>query len=304
MYLGWHHLGFTRDLTGDLTPNSIAQLPLVVVQRPKGIVAYNAICPHRGANLAYGGRLDDDVIVCPFHGRRIRLGAEDHNHSCVTGYPTVEVGGSLFVLLSKAHECGYATYLQSLARTHAFVPGFMLTIRVEPEYVIENVFDTHHFKEVHGINSRPHLDMSAGDDGELIVQGVFRTNRPNPWQKQTATEGIVETRFCARVFSPTLVATELGPEGQANVVITGATPMPDGSCSIRTSFALALDSNRNLPSREVAQYLMRDSRTAFEQDMAIWEHMVTDMIPDYDESDRLVLAYREFCQRFLANAPA
>jgi nitrite reductase/ring-hydroxylating ferredoxin subunit len=33
-----------------------------------GLHVFDAYCPHQGAHLGYGGKLDDDCLRCPFHG--------------------------------------------------------------------------------------------------------------------------------------------------------------------------------------------------------------------------------------------
>ena len=68
MYAGWYRVAFTPDATEEVSPAEIGSLPLVLVKTPDGIGAFDAVCPHRGAHLGYGGRLDGGVIVCPFHG--------------------------------------------------------------------------------------------------------------------------------------------------------------------------------------------------------------------------------------------
>jgi phenylpropionate dioxygenase-like ring-hydroxylating dioxygenase large terminal subunit len=297
MYFGWHQVAFTRDALAPVTPATIGTLPLVLVRRTEAIEAFDAVCPHRGANLAYGGELDGDVIICPFHGRRITLG-ESRRRYCVRGYRTVELGGCIFVLLRERYESGFTEFLSSLVETHVFVPGFALTVRVPSEYVIENVFDADHFKAVHGLKRTPRLQLRRGDYGEFTVESVLQTRNPNPWQGNVETRGeSVEARFCAHVFSPTLVATELGPREGSHVVFTAATPTPAGASVIRLSLAVRADDGVG-PSDETILSLLQGSRRAFDQDMGIWEHLVTDAPPRYAPSDRSVIEYRAFCERF------
>jgi 3-ketosteroid 9alpha-monooxygenase subunit A len=301
MYGGWHRVAFTPEAVGEITPVSIGSLPLVLVRASGELAAFAAICPHRGAHLGYGGSLAGNVIVCPFHGRRIGLGEDSGRAYCVRRYRTLNVGGSVFVLLSERHENGFIDFIERLAPTHFFVSGFTLTARIPPQYVIENVFDTDHFKAVHGISRRPRLHVRRGENGELSVEGSFETRRPNRWQAgYPAAGGGVKTRFCAHVFSPTLCASELGDEGSAQVVFTSATPTADdGTCVIRVSLAVTATDDGSPPPEDFVLALLRDSRKAFEQDMSVWEHMDTDAPVRYARSDRPVVLYRKFCERFV-----
>lgn len=299
MYLGWHQVAFTREIAEELRAVQVGELPLVLVRTRERLRAFDAACPHRGAHLAYGGCLDGEIIVCPFHGRRIGLGNDSPSGYHVREYPVLDVGGSVFVLLSERFEHGFTPYMHGLDETHYFVPGFTLPARVAPEYVIENVFDTDHFHAVHGISRRPHLEVRPGADGHLAVEAIFRTSRPNPWQQAPAGEDPVETRFLARVFSPTLCASELGSGDHRHVVVTAATPTADGGCVIRVTLAFPPPDGGGPPDADLVRSLMRDSKTAFEQDMVVWEHLVPGAPSRLEASDRPVIEYRAFCERFL-----
>src|SRR3954447_11807597 len=98
VYPGWHQVAFAQELSGAVTPCAIADRQLVLVRRAGGIEAFDAVCPHRGAHLGYGGVVDGDELICPFHGHRIRLGAAAESGYCVRAYRTVSAAGSAFVL--------------------------------------------------------------------------------------------------------------------------------------------------------------------------------------------------------------
>ena len=83
MYRGWYHVAFERDLSDELTAATIGELRLVIVRTAEGINAFDATCPHRGAHLAFGGRLDGGALICPFHGRRINLGYDAKADYCI-----------------------------------------------------------------------------------------------------------------------------------------------------------------------------------------------------------------------------
>ena len=281
MYAGWHQVAFRREIEAPLTAVSIGAQRLMLVDDGGPLRAYDATCPHRGAHLAHGGTLDAAVVVCPFHGRRIALGEAGPGPLRVCAHPTLDFGGAVFVLPSGHHDTGLAEYLATVARTHCFVPAFTLDVPVPPEIVIENVFDTDHFTAVHAVSRRPSLDVSEGSGGELVVEAVFETAAARPWGGE-ATATVTRTRFFARVFSPGLVATEVGDSDQPQVVITAATARPDGGCTVRVTLAVR-DSDDEPAERALIMSLAQDSRLAFEQDIAIWEHLDADAEPHLDE---------------------
>ena len=296
VHSGWHQVAFRREIEAPITPVTLGPLRLMLVDDGQRLQAYDATCPHRGAHLGHGGVLDGDVVVCPFHGRRIALGESSRGPLHVRSHPTIDYGGAVYVLPFGLGDTGLAPFLAGLARTHCFVAAFTLEAPVPPELVIENAFDADHFTAVHGINRRPALSIGHGDAGELTVESVFETAAARPWGgEQVAT--VARTRFLARAFSPGLVATEVGDADQPQVVITAATATPDGGSLIRVTLAVR-DSDDEPADHGMVMWLARDSRLAFEQDMEIWRHLDVTAEPTLDAADEAVREFREFCRAF------
>jgi 3-ketosteroid 9alpha-monooxygenase subunit A len=304
MYLGWTQVAFDADLVEDVVPVDAAGRALVAVRSADGFAVYDGRCPHRGAHLGYGGRLEGSVMVCPFHGHRVQLGGDPKGDRrplpfCVAGFPAVHLAGGLFVLLDRSHDTGLRSRLSALAQSHHVRPAFERAVAVPPEYVIENVLDADHFAAVHAVSRRPRLNVVDQPAGSLRVDGQLDMARPNKWQVGASDED-PHARFSAEVFSPTLVVTELGSGDCPNVVITAATEAVDGGCLVRVTVALPRQSEAGRPTVRELSSLVSGSRTAFEQDAQIWDHLDTTVTPHYVEGDWLVRTYREFCRRFLA----
>src|SRR5436305_8789245 len=314
MYRGWYKVAFDRELGGDITAARIGELPLILVRtRDGGVRAFDAACPHRGAHLAHGGKLDGDVIVCPFHGNRVRLGNlgnnlgnNDDERDCgfrLRGYRTLAVGGLVFVLLDERRDHGFGALLQSLDADCFFVQGFAITIRTPPEMVVENGFDGAHFKYVHGLDQVPELRLVAGRDGEMVVEAVFHTPANLTWLESES--GVpAEFGFSASVFSPNLCVTRLVRGGEEYRVISGATPNGDGTCTVRVSLAIPAGPGGAAPDPQAVRALLRDSKLAYEQDKAVWENLVPGAPQRLTPADELVVAYHEYCRRFLEDLPA
>jgi 3-ketosteroid 9alpha-monooxygenase subunit A len=298
MHRGWHQVAFERELAGELVATEIGELRLLLVRTQNGVEAFEAACPHRGAHLAHGGRLDRGAIICPFHGRRIGLGEGSGCTYKVRGYPTLAVGGLIFVLLEERHDHGFGTLLAELDRTHFFVPGFSLTARIAPALVIENGFDRGHFRTVHGLEERPDLRLQPGANGELTVEGMFLSSTANRWQHDAAGADSTATRFFARVFSPNLCVTQLGEGKGEYMVLSAATPDGAGGCTIRVSLLVPAN-NGATPQASAVRSLLRDSKLAYEQDLAIWEHLVPGAPSSFAPDDDLVIEFHRFCRDFL-----
>lgn len=296
VHAGWYLVAFEDELEGDVTPLYIGTRPLVAVCRDGEIGVYDAICPHHGANLGYGGVLARGGVICPFHGKAIHLGERLDRRYCVREYPVLRLGGAVFARLSDApeEERGFTDAMRELASTHTFVTGFRTEIAVRPDLVIENAFDVDHFTSLHKVPKVLRMALQRGIGGELGMQGVFVSRAPG-WAN--SAREVAKTQFHARAFSPTVVVSELGNQRAGHVLITGAVPTASG-CVARVAYALAPDGPGGTVNQGIVDSLMQNSKLAFEQDRVVWEHMDVDATPQFDERDESLVAFREFAAEF------
>jgi 3-ketosteroid 9alpha-monooxygenase subunit A len=293
---GWILLAFQGELQSDVTPATVAGRPLMVIREGGRLRVTDATCPHRGANLGYGGELVAGGIRCPFHGRLVKLGIGGAGYE-VREHPTLQLGDALFVLIDGRHDRGFGDFATALSGTHELTPGFRLPVAVEADHVVENVFDAEHFESVHKLSRTPQLKVRHGNCRELIVEASLQSPAPNVWQDVDGVhQGPIVSRLCAHVFSPFLVVTELGAVDAPSVVITGATPSKTGTI-IRVAVLVPQQSTAHARP-DVISGLVADSRTAFEQDVMIWEHLVPGAPQNFDKRDDTVVAFRRFCEEF------
>jgi nitrite reductase/ring-hydroxylating ferredoxin subunit len=297
MHRGWYQIAFERELRREISPIFLGEQELIVCNFNKTYRAFSAHCPHRGAHLGYGGRIDGDKIICPFHGRRIGCDTPGDDGFCVRSYRTIAVGGLLFALLDEALDNGCSEVLEGLGRTHRFLPGFTIMVPTSPEYVIENALDRRHFQCVHGVDNLPSLELIESETGALLVRTRLETAQANPWQKGSASLGI-DLRI--RIFSPNLCITEMVIGNTSRHVLTAATPQPNEMCAIRVSLIVPMESTATPSEQAQNSALLRDSRAAIEQDAAIWEHLPKNGRNAFTTDDELVVAYYEFCRKFEA----
>jgi 3-ketosteroid 9alpha-monooxygenase subunit A len=302
---GWYLLALSDELTEPVTGFMLGDLALAAVRDNGRLRVFDGTCPHRGAHLGYGGRVvDGRAIICPFHGKRIGLG-EGPGRLRVREHEVLDGGGAVFLRLadSPRDDHGFELAMKELISTHVVASALIVPVSVPPEMVIENAFDIDHFPAVHLVPGLVGLKVEIGGDGELTITTGFRTKAP-AWEAGT---GEVTSRFFARAFSPNLVLTDLGPTAVPprgddppeppagrNVVITGATPA-SGGCVARIAIAVP----RGSPDGVTAA-LIAGARHAFEQDLAVWEHLDLDAEARLGPRDTPVLAFRAFCASFAA----
>ena len=301
---GWYLAAFRSELDQEVTPLDIGDRRLVAVREDDRVRVFDATCPHRGAHLGHGGRREGDCLVCPFHGRRIGLG-DSGRHLSVAEHQVLRWGEAVFVRLSRdpAGDRGFERALKEWEGPYPLVPAVVLPVSVAPEFVVENAFDTDHFKAVHKVSGTRGMAARDGDGGELVVEGEFLM-LTSPWQDERVKEQVrwetirtntvrwgYRPRFLARAFSPGLVVTEFGPPDEVHVIVTASVPTATG-CVARVAVGVR-DGQRNaLPS------LIAGSGKALAEDKLVWDHLDPAAPARYDARDAPVLAFRAFCAGF------
>ena len=299
---GWYQLAFERDLSSPITPLSYGGQPFMAVWSPASgrPRVFDAVCPHRGAHLARGGRLAGDAVVCPFHAYRIGLGVESRDGFCVREYESLLRGGGLFARLSDRSEVDFPEALEALGAGHAFVPGFEMTARTTIEVVIENGFDNAHFRSVHGLMSLPELTVRRGPFGELQAEGRFEIPRTGWYEAPDAEGRNLGARYVAHAFSPGVFISELdGDPPYRYRIMTTATPTDaPRECIIRLTLMLPQGPEGPPLDGRFAQELLEHSRAGLEQDRCIWDHLSPGHKPRLTAADQAAAAFAEFCRGF------
>jgi 3-ketosteroid 9alpha-monooxygenase subunit A len=293
---GWYKVAFERDLKSDLTPITIGPKRLVLACTDQGIRAFDADCPHRGAHLAYGGMLDGNCVICPFHRYRIGFGKDADGEFQVQEYETLVVDGIIFLRLSDSHDNGFADFITCLAEDHTLHPGFTMEIKcARPELIIENGFDNTHFRPVHGVDAAkfvPEID----ELGSLRVDSTFYVKTKRPMGPQPAG-AIVKTPLQLNAFSPYLSVAQLKGR-RASVFITSVNPVSECTTLLRFSLALPKKFYGEHPSAKMVAGMLQGNKSGIQDDQVIWENLSLTSPPNFTAQDQAVLAFQEFCERF------
>lgn len=113
----WIRIVSSRDLRArEHVARTLFGQPVVVFRGESGQVhLIDGHCPHLGAHLATGGRVEGDAMVCPFHGWRVGGSGEvlDVPYSdrkpprvCVQSWPLREQDGQIYVHHPRAEAPG------------------------------------------------------------------------------------------------------------------------------------------------------------------------------------------------------
>jgi len=291
---GWYIVAFERELTDTLTPAVLGDRRLVIVRTDQGIRVFNADCPHRGAHLGYGGRLNNDCIVCPFHGYRIGLGQEGQVGFQAHEYLTLAVGGLIFIRLSDQHDNGFGEFMSQLAADHYILPGFIMPLKVAAPMVVENAFDARHFPVVHRLKTDKVTVRQ--EEGLLVVE--TRIEFPAGPYLQKYNIHYVRSQFTGRAFSPGIIVTRLQGEELPYSVMTAATPQPDGHCILRLALAFPIEKYGTQPDQAFCDRLLVANQRGLQDDQVIWERLSPTAPHRLTSQDSGVIEFQKYCQRF------
>lgn len=122
----------------------------IVLWRDRGnlVSALIDACPHKGASLSLG-RLDGDFIVCPYHGMRFKpCHSEGAGSLHAIHLQTRELYGLVWVCPAEDNRHGAILTMDFHCSNNASY-AFSDEVRSSFLNVIDNLFDTSHFAEVH-----------------------------------------------------------------------------------------------------------------------------------------------------------
>ncbi|MFC3453791.1 Rieske 2Fe-2S domain-containing protein [Amycolatopsis speibonae] len=157
---GWYGVCLSSDLPpGRVVRRRLAGEDIVVYRTRSGLLrVVRPYCPHLGAHLGYGGAVDHENLVCPFHHF-----AYDSTGACVrTGYGTPPPPNLKLTLVESCEADGIILVWYDVKgnpsnwKVHDTVPSHLqprtcrtYTLRDHPQEVFENIADRGHFGPIH-----------------------------------------------------------------------------------------------------------------------------------------------------------
>jgi nitrite reductase/ring-hydroxylating ferredoxin subunit len=284
---GWFVVAESKDLApGEVRALHYFDRDLVLFRTATGEPrVLDAHCPHLGAHLAVGGRVEGDCIRCPFHSWRF----EGASGQCV------EIPyGDVTRIPPKAHARSYPT----LERNHMIwawyhaqdgepfydvpvVPEFhdddwspilvrSFEIRTAAQDMAENNVDFAHFRYVHGTDAIP--------DDELFTDGTY---------KRTVGGG---GNFIREGFGLGLGVLRI--TGFVTF-LSSTTPIDAGNVLVRWIFT-APEANGPDAALTAADSFCE----GVTQDIPIWENKVYRDPPVITKTEKLILEHRRWSQQF------
>lgn len=306
MPFGWFVVCYSDELAvGEVKPVSYFEREMVVWRGEDGAPrALDAYCPHLGAHMGYGGKVNGNNIQCPFHSWRWNgdgaceeipysktIPPSVKKPACERAYPTREANGFVWIWyhpegaepsyeLEVFEEIGSPDWT-AYEKHEWIVYGPMQTIA-------ENGADAAHFQYIHGVPDNPNYDITF--DGHRRTAEVFA--------KMGTPKGMVDGTIAYGVDGPGQPWTRFTGICET-LLISGVTPIARDITHLRFAFT-QLKSDADGEKGGVAKAVIREICKQLDQDKVVWDRQKYIANPPLCQGDGPINDFRNFFRQFYA----
>jgi 3-ketosteroid 9alpha-monooxygenase subunit A len=304
---GWFQVAYSDELDkGGVVPLEYFGRQLVLFRGESGqATVLDAFCPHLGAHLGHGGKVEGDCIRCPFHAWKF-----ESSGACV------EIPYSKIKIPAKAKiDRWHVREVNGLVMVwhHAEGAPPSWEVPVVPEHgneewttyekrrwkikthnqeMAENAVDSAHFLYVHGTAGQP---STKADSQDHVLHVVSETQMKTPMGK---VGGSVEVHAYGFGFTLTrfrgIVET---------LLVSSATTIDEDYVDMRFSFMV-----KKLPTKDVTTTVgaafIREVTRQLEQDIPIWENKTYKSPPLVVDGDGPIGVFRRWTKQFYSGDAA
>lgn len=263
----------------------------------------DAFCPHLGANLGVGGKVEGTSIRCPFHGwefdgesgecKGIPYAKRIPPAAAATPWPTRERNG--FVLVWRHAERKPPEWevpeIEIATSSEWSTPNrFEWVIETQPQEIAENAADSAHFRFVHGTLNVPNTDVE--------LDGPFRHSL-NRVELDTP-RGVVNGEIEARTFGLGLSLVQY--RGIAETIqLLSTTPIDGNRVIHRKSFRQPKVDGQD-PKGGAAAAILKNIVKQLDQDVPIWAAKTYHERPMLCDGDGPIAPFRKWATQFYSGS--
>jgi phenylpropionate dioxygenase-like ring-hydroxylating dioxygenase large terminal subunit len=313
---GWFQIGWSSDYpTSEALPRRYFGQELVVYRSEDGTLhALDAYCRHMGAHLGYGGKVEGDCIICPFHawewnsdGENTSIPYEDRPNRSrrLRAWPIVEVNDCVYLWHDKDGKppsWDVPEMFESLGEEiaarhyHDSDPGGRVRcgiLNLSPYVVLDNVGDMAHFRTVHGARDVPTVLHHQADQHRFLLRLGFGQS----WKNNPTDGASGDVLDIVQLGVGVSYSVLLGRKLPAIVINLSTTPVGDETSEMFQTVWL-----ERMDGDDVGAQLADRMHYACHQlprDIEIWEHQCYEPHPAWGASEvRPFKAIRTWAQSF------
>ncbi len=298
---GWFTVAWSADLLpGAVEPRVYFGKSLVLFRTQAGVpTLLDAHCPHLGAHLGHGGRVEGESLVCPFHGWRfngagqcieVPYGTKIPPRAQTACWPLVERNGVVMVWHdpaggAPAWEVPEVPFV-SMAGWFREEAHAAWQVKSHIQELVENAVDQSHFLSVHSLPSAEVFNLVV-EDHALSMQGRFvmapgEAPAELTWQWSGMSFGYVHTKNTG---------------GIENCQLLMYTPIDDETVQVRFT-TLVKHVKDDALSRRILHATNAETTRLFAQDIDIWEAKIYRPRPELAQGDGEFMKYRRWASQF------
>jgi nitrite reductase/ring-hydroxylating ferredoxin subunit len=298
---GWFPVAFADELApGAVRALRVFGRELVAWRGEDGAAhVFDAYCPHLGAHLGVGGRVEAGGLRCPFHawlwdgeGRcaQVPYARKVPPRARVRAWPVQERAG---LVLAWHDAQGRAPWFEVPAVPEYGAPEWTAPERREwivrscPQEMAENTVDEAHFRYVHGTHAVAETESVSAQGAVFRVVSRNRVGTPRGEQA-----GRIEIETHGLGFGTTRFS------GIADLLlVTGGTPLDDERVHMRLQFSVRRLADSDA-TRGVGRAFLAEIERQFAQDIPIWEHKTYLPRPLLCDGDGPIATLRRWSRKF------
>jgi 3-ketosteroid 9alpha-monooxygenase subunit A len=311
---GWFHAGWSTEFpAGTAKPLRYFGEELAAFRTESGeLHVLDAYCRHMGAHLGYESRVEQDCVVCPYHGwqwdgegaNRSIPYQDQPSRARTRSWPVVERHGLVYLWHDPdggppradfAIPDVFRDFHDQPATEEDYFPCWPHGIvdkpdeRIHPQLVLENPADCAHFQFTHTAAETPQMREFGSDGRQWWSTMDFISPRTGQPAMQVHVRnygiGLTAALFDSKAFRYRLVLA--------------ATPIDEERSHLRVSYYFARNgaAGDELPPDTAA--VAGSVEELFEQDARIWRHQAFVQKPVYAHADRAAYSdLRRWCEQF------
>lgn len=308
---GWYCVGYSSDVAvGDVKTLHYFERETVLFRNEEGEVGLlDAYCPHLGAHLGVGGKVDGENLRCPFHAWA--FDKEGHckdvpyakqippkivDKECVKKYHVVEKNK---VIWAWYHPEDIAPMFDVMEHDEITNPDWIdlqtydWKVKTNVQEIAENGVDIAHFKYVHA--------MEAVPEGETTYDGHIRESKASGPREVPQADGSTKTITSS-------VHTVQNGAGQKFTRLSGlsetllmvlVTPITREEVDLRFAFTHK-DFPEDSMEYKVAQGSIKSTigQSGVAGDIPIWENKIHRPDPILCDGDGPIMKFRKYFSQF------
>lgn len=313
---GWFRVAYSDELTlKKVVPLHYFGKDLVLFRTEDGTPhVFDAQCPHLGAHLEYGGRVEKNTIQCPFHGWSFNQEGACVQIPCakniplkaqIRSWPVREINGLIMVYYDAKGEPPSWELPKIPQWNEAEWTSFKKRrwkIRTHPQEMAENAMDNAHMTFLHHQTFRGVKNPSNEINGAVFIRRLFpKYYLPLIAKFGTEAEGFLEVTCYGLGWQIGYSFLKVMLELEA---ISMFLPTPIDNEYIDVNVLVSVKKLFNpLVTRAFEKKMIKEVCSNLEQDIPIWENKVYCSKPLLSEADGPIMQYRHWAQQFYSHVP-